>query len=75
MNVLMDDVRTVKEIGIKGCRECRFSHGGAMFAATSGSLIQVYNSYTCEAVASLRYGGDGAVAPVATLLCGSASCL
>jgi hypothetical protein len=55
MNVLMDDLRPVKELAIKACRECRFSHGGALFAAASGSLINVYSTYTCELVASLRY--------------------
>ncbi len=55
MNVLMDDLRPVKELGIKACKECRFSNGGAYFAAASGSLIQVYNTYTCETIATLRY--------------------
>ncbi len=54
MNVLMDDLRPVKELGVKACRECRFSHGGSLFAAASGSLINVYATYTCELVASLR---------------------
>jgi len=27
-NLLLDDLRLVKELQIKGCTECRFSHGG-----------------------------------------------
>ena len=61
---MMDDLRPVKEIGIKSCRESRFSHGGSMFAAASGSLIQVFATYTCEIVATLRYGGGRAVVHV-----------
>ena len=30
MNVLMDDVRVVKEFPIKGCRESKFSVGGTI---------------------------------------------
>jgi hypothetical protein len=28
MSVLMEDLKTIKELGIKGCRECCFSTGG-----------------------------------------------
>jgi hypothetical protein len=41
MNLLMDDIRTYKEFGIKGCREVVFSHGGAFFAAVNSNTIQV----------------------------------
>jgi len=43
-----------KEIPIKGCRECRFSHGGQFFAAVNSNTIQVYKTYTCEVVCNLR---------------------
>ena len=46
--------RVVKEFGIKACRECRFSHGGQMFAAVSGNTIGVYSTFTCEVVGNLR---------------------
>jgi len=54
MNLLMEDMRTYKEIPIKGCRECRFSHGGQFFAAVNSNTIQVYKTYTCEVVCNLR---------------------
>ena len=54
MNVLMDDIRMVKEMGVKAAREVRFSHGGAMFAVASGNFIVVYATYTCDPVATLR---------------------
>mmetsp|Transcript_31019 Transcript_31019/g.42984 ORF Transcript_31019/g.42984 Transcript_31019/m.42984 type:complete len:1197 (+) Transcript_31019:119-3709(+) len=60
MNLLMDDIRAYKEFGIKGCRECVFSHGGSYFAAVNSNTIQIYNSYTCENVGNLR-GHNGKV--------------
>ncbi|CAJ1399359.1 unnamed protein product [Effrenium voratum] len=54
MNLLMEDFRTYKEIPIKACRECRFSHGGQFFAAVNSNTIQVYKTYTCEVVCNLR---------------------
>jgi len=63
MNVLMDDIRTYKEFGIKACRECMFSHGGQYFAAVNGNTIQIYNTYTCENIGNLR-GHNGKVRTV-----------
>ena len=60
MTVLMDDLKTVKELGIKGCRECCFSTGGQYFAAVNGTTISIYNTYTCENVGNLR-GHNGKV--------------
>eukprot|EP00927_Polykrikos_kofoidii_P004457 TRINITY_DN11755_c0_g1_i1.p1 TRINITY_DN11755_c0_g1~~TRINITY_DN11755_c0_g1_i1.p1 ORF type:complete len:1221 (-),score=291.71 TRINITY_DN11755_c0_g1_i1:257-3919(-) len=54
MNLLMEDMRTYRDISIKGCRECRFSNGGQYFAAVSVNTIQVYKTYTCESIANLR---------------------
>ena len=54
MNLLMDDIRVVTEFPIKGCRECRFSDGGQIFAATNGHSIQLYRTYTAEPIALLR---------------------
>eukprot|EP00929_Paragymnodinium_shiwhaense_P023266 TRINITY_DN1460_c0_g2_i1.p1 TRINITY_DN1460_c0_g2~~TRINITY_DN1460_c0_g2_i1.p1 ORF type:complete len:1226 (+),score=432.73 TRINITY_DN1460_c0_g2_i1:97-3774(+) len=54
MNLLMEDMRTYKDIPIKACRECRFSNGGQYFAAVSTNTIQVYKTYTCEPIAQLR---------------------
>ena len=38
MNLLMEDMRTYKDIPIKGCKECRFSHGGQFFAAVNSNM-------------------------------------
>jgi hypothetical protein len=46
--------RLLKEIGIKSCREVRFSNGGAFFAAANNAAVQVYSSYTAENVGNLR---------------------
>jgi len=54
MNLLMEDMRTFKDIPIKACRECRFSNGGQYFAAVSTTTIQVYKTYTCEPIETLR---------------------
>eukprot|EP00397_Hematodinium_sp_SG-2012_P003973 GEMP01003983.1.p1 GENE.GEMP01003983.1~~GEMP01003983.1.p1 ORF type:complete len:1382 (+),score=370.47 GEMP01003983.1:167-4312(+) len=54
MNLLMEDMRTFKDLPIKACRECRFSNGGQYFACVNSNQIQVYKTYTCELVANLR---------------------
>eukprot|EP00930_Biecheleria_cincta_P056908 TRINITY_DN42926_c0_g1_i1.p1 TRINITY_DN42926_c0_g1~~TRINITY_DN42926_c0_g1_i1.p1 ORF type:complete len:1216 (-),score=324.29 TRINITY_DN42926_c0_g1_i1:285-3932(-) len=57
MNLLMEDLRTYKDIPIKACRECRFSNGGQYFAAVNTNNtnnIQVYKTYTCELIDTLR---------------------
>jgi hypothetical protein len=48
MNVFQGIIKPYKELPIKACREIRFSHGGHMFAATNGHIIQVFNFYTGE---------------------------
>mmetsp|Transcript_22834 Transcript_22834/g.63112 ORF Transcript_22834/g.63112 Transcript_22834/m.63112 type:complete len:1547 (+) Transcript_22834:150-4790(+) len=63
MTILMEDLKTVKEFGIKGCRECCFSTGGQYFAAVNGTTISIYNTYTCENVGNLR-GHNGKVRSV-----------
>ncbi|CAM9161858.1 unnamed protein product [Discosporangium mesarthrocarpum] len=54
MNLLMDDIRTYREIAIKQCREVKFSNGGSMFAAVNGNVITVMDFNTYEKVADLR---------------------
>lgn len=41
MNLLMEDIRPVREFSIRECKECRFSNGGHLFAAAQGNIIQV----------------------------------
>lgn len=54
INLLVDDARVAREIPIKACRECQFSNGGQYFAAVNGSVIAIYEFYTCEKVIDLR---------------------
>ncbi|KAJ3096593.1 Cilia- and flagella-associated protein 57 [Phlyctochytrium planicorne] len=60
LNVLMDDFRLFKEFGIRGCRECRFSHGGHIFAAVHGNMIQLYSTWTFDNIGNLK-GHNGKV--------------
>ncbi len=57
MNLLIEDIRPFKEFPVKACRECQFSHGGQYFAAINGPTIQIYNTYSCEPMASFRSNG------------------
>lgn len=54
MNLLMDDIRAVKEIPIKNCTAVRFSHGGQYFVAANNNSVQVYTTYSNVMIASLR---------------------
>eukprot|EP00054_Salpingoeca_dolichothecata_P024779 m.170017 g.170017 ORF g.170017 m.170017 type:complete len:822 (+) comp25134_c0_seq4:219-2684(+) len=54
MNILIDDLRTVKEFNIRVCQECRFSNGGHVFAAVQGNTILLYSTYTFEQVGALK---------------------
>ena len=63
MSLLMDDIRAVKELSIKNCRECAFAHGGHCFAVANNALVQIVNTYTCEVMVNLR-GHNGKVRSV-----------
>ena len=60
MNLLMDDIRVSKELNIRGCRECRFSNGGHLFAAVQGNIVQIFNTYSMENIGNLK-GHNGKV--------------
>ena len=60
MNLLIDDIRLAKEIGIKSCQECTFSNGGQYFAAVHNNVVQIFSTYTCENIGNLR-GHSGKV--------------
>ena len=62
-SVLLGEVRAYKEFAIKACCECAFSHGGHLFAAVNGTLVQVYDTSTGEQLAVFR----GHTAPVRSL--------
>jgi len=63
MSVLMEDIVTLKEFGIKACKECNFSNGGHLFAAVNGNTIHLYKTYTYENIGNLR-GHNGKVRSV-----------
>ena len=59
-SILMDDMRVVRELNIKSCREVKFSNGGQYFAAVNNTTVHVYNTFTCELVSTMR-GHNGKV--------------
>ncbi|KAK9834356.1 hypothetical protein WJX84_006234, partial [Apatococcus fuscideae] len=63
LTITMDSLKSVKEIAIKGCRECCFSSGGHLFAAVNGTTVSIYNTWTCENIGNLR-GHNGRVRSV-----------
>ncbi|XP_076149428.1 cilia- and flagella-associated protein 57-like [Alosa pseudoharengus] len=63
MNLLIDDIRPFKELTVRGCRECAFSHGGHMFAAVNGNIIHIYSSTTFDNLLNLK-GHNGKVRSV-----------
>lgn len=44
MNILIDDLLPIHEIAVRNCRTIRFSHGGHLFAAVNGNVIQIYTT-------------------------------
>lgn len=60
MNILMDDLRVVREFGIRACKECRFSNGGHIFAAANGNILQIFSTWTFENIENLK-GHNGKV--------------
>jgi WD40 repeat protein len=54
MSILMDDLRTVRELAVKACRECRFARGGHAFAVANHSNVLVVDFYTCAVKFNLR---------------------
>ena len=57
MNIFEKTIEVYKEIPMKTCREVRFSHGGHLFAASNGHVIQVFNFYTAENPAEFHFKG------------------
>ena len=55
MNVFQKSLKSFHSISIKGCREIRFSNGGALFACASQSNIIVYKFYTGETNPEMMY--------------------
>jgi WD40 repeat protein len=58
-SVFYEDIKPIQEFAIRGCRCCRFSTGGHLFAAVNGSKIQVYSSLTFQLVSTLHRHSAG----------------
>eukprot|EP00055_Hartaetosiga_balthica_P003769 m.8941 g.8941 ORF g.8941 m.8941 type:complete len:1202 (-) comp3312_c0_seq1:127-3732(-) len=54
MNLLLDDIRPIKEFSVRECKECCFSNGGHLFAAAQGNVIQIYSTWSFQNVGSLK---------------------
>lgn len=44
MSILIDDLLSMDEFPIRCCKTARFSHGGHLFAAVNGNIVQVYST-------------------------------
>jgi WD40 repeat protein len=57
MAIAGDEIESLREFPVRGCRECRFSHGGQTFAAVTGNSVLLFSSDTFKQVAWLRSEG------------------
>ncbi len=48
------EIVEVREIAVRNCTMVKFSHGGHIFAASNGSIVQVYDLFTGNNLATLR---------------------
>lgn len=60
LNVLMDDVRLVREFAIRACKKCAFANGGHIFVAVNGNVIQLFSTWTFDNFDNLK-GHNGKV--------------
>ncbi|OAD56123.1 WD repeat-containing protein 65 [Eufriesea mexicana] len=44
MSILIDDLLPMEEFSIRCCKTVKFSHGGHLFAAVNGNIVQVYST-------------------------------
>jgi WD40 repeat protein len=58
MAITINDIITYREFSIRGCRECKFSHGGQYFAVVNSNNVQIYSSYTFKNIVNLRSPGQ-----------------
>ncbi|XP_055341475.1 cilia- and flagella-associated protein 57-like isoform X2 [Paramacrobiotus metropolitanus] len=54
MHILNDDIKTVRDLSIRGCKEVKFCRGGHLFAAANGSIVQIYGTVQFDNVANLK---------------------
>ncbi|XP_057334478.1 cilia- and flagella-associated protein 57-like [Microplitis mediator] len=46
MTILIDDLQPTREFAIRICQTVSFSHGGHLFAAVNGNVIEIYTTVT-----------------------------
>ncbi|KAK0157898.1 hypothetical protein PV328_011585 [Microctonus aethiopoides] len=44
LTILIDDLLPTEEFSIRNCRSAEFSHGGHLFGAVNGNIIQIYRT-------------------------------
>ncbi|KAL6776125.1 FAP57 [Auxenochlorella protothecoides x Auxenochlorella symbiontica] len=54
MTVLEKGFSPVKDLPVRACQACAFSHAGAMLAAANGQLVMIYDTWTCQLITILR---------------------
>ncbi|OQV14086.1 Cilia- and flagella-associated protein 57 [Hypsibius exemplaris] len=54
MHILHDDIKTVRDVPIRGCREVKFAQGGHLFAAANGAIIQIYTTIQFDNTMNLK---------------------
>ncbi|ORZ39559.1 WD40-repeat-containing domain protein, partial [Catenaria anguillulae PL171] len=64
LKILLDDIRPFWEYGARGCRECRFSHGGQFFAMAHENIVTVRSTWSFELIITLK-GHTGKVRSIA----------
>nr|XP_023027258.1 cilia- and flagella-associated protein 57-like [Leptinotarsa decemlineata] len=60
MTIMIDDIITTKEFGIRNCEMTSFSNMGHMFAASNGNIIQVFSTINFEQMYILK-GHNGKI--------------
>jgi WD40 repeat protein len=58
-SLFYEDIKTIQEFSVRGCRCVRFSAGGHLFAAVNGSKIQIYSALTFQLVNTLHRHSAG----------------
>lgn len=52
-----NDLRTLKDISLRGCQELAYSNGGHYLAIGAGSVIQIYSVYSGECLQDFTMRG------------------
>lgn len=58
MNVLMDDIKAIKDFPMRRANAVAFSHGGQCFAANANNGVSIIDTYTGTVLRSLRAHSD-----------------